>query len=100
MFAHEICPNLKYLQMQTDYDDDKFNDPADIENEYPNVTELYLRDASYGNSKLTIRKLENLTTYFPKLSTLKVQKRRLNIREEEWNNLVLKTGIRIVTMTR
>jgi hypothetical protein len=99
IYLHEICPKLEYLQMRTDYEDKKLDNSASTEKQYPNVTDLCLMVQRYYGPELSIKKIENLVSYFPELSILEVDKSRIKAKEEEWNDLVLNTGIDIVDMT-
>lgn len=87
------------MQIRTDYQDAKLDSVARTEEINQSVTYLCLLCDSWIGAKLSVKRIENLLSYFPNVSTLKIDKRQMNADEEEWNALVLKTGVRIVDIT-
>lgn len=82
--------------MRTDYNKEIFDNQVNTEQQYPNVTHLSLLMEKHSNSQLTMEKLYNLISFFPKLSKLKIEKKWTEISEEQWNNFILKTEIQLL----
>lgn len=95
----ELCPKLEHLQMRTDYKDKRLEKCASDAEKNATISSLTMMTGSYRDKKLTTRQMENLLSYFPRLSTLKVQQQRMQLTETEWDTLASKMGIDIVNVS-